>query len=147
MPVLRSYVSGQWTAPSDGRPVRDAVNGEEVARISSDGIDFGAALDYGRRAGGPALRALTFHERAALAKSVGLMLREQRDELYALSARTGATLGDSKFDIDGGIGVLLGYASKAKRELPNETIYVEGAVEPLGRRRSFVRQHSLHSPP
>lgn len=143
MPVLRSYVSGQWQAPPDGRPVRDAVTGEEVTRISSEGIDFGAALDYGRRIGGPALRALTFHERAALAKSVGLMLREQRDELYALSARTGATLGDSKFDIDGGIGVLLGYASKTKRELPNETVYVEGAVEPLGRGGQFAGQHIL----
>ena len=143
MPVLRSYVSGQWTAPPDGRPVRDAVTGEEVARISADGIDLGAALDYGRRVGGPALRALTFHERAALAKAVGGMLREHRDELYALSARTGATLGDSKFDVDGGIGVLLSYASQARRELPNDTVYAEGAVEPLGRGGQFTGQHIL----
>jgi len=143
MPVLRSYVSGQWTAPPDGRPVRDAVTGEEVARISSDGIDLGAALDYGRRVGGPALRALTFHERAALAKAVGGMLREHRDELYALSARTGATLGDSKFDVDGGIGVLLSYASQARRELPNDTVYAEGAAEPLGRGGQFTGQHIL----
>jgi oxepin-CoA hydrolase / 3-oxo-5,6-dehydrosuberyl-CoA semialdehyde dehydrogenase len=143
MPVLRSYVSGQWTAPPDGRPVRDAVTGEEVARISSEGIDLGAALDYGRRVGGPALRALTFHERAALAKAVGGMLREHRDELYALSARTGATLGDSKFDVDGGIGVLLSYASQARRELPNDTVYAEGAVEPLGRGGQFTGQHIL----
>ena len=143
MPVLRSYVSGQWTAPPDGWPVRDAVTGEEVTRISSAGIDLGAALDYGRRVGGPALRALTFHDRAALAKAVGLMLREHRDELYVLSARTGATLGDSKFDIDGGTGVLLSYASKARRELPNDTVYVEGAVEPLGRGGQFVGQHIL----
>ena len=143
MPVLRSYVSGQWTAPPDGWPVRDAVTGEEVTRISSAGIDLGAALDYGRRVGGPALRALTFHDRAALAKAVGLMLREHRDELYVLSARTGATLGDSKFDIDGGIGVLLSYASKARRELPNDTVYAEGAVEPLGRGGQFVGQHIL----
>jgi len=143
MPVLRSYVSGRWTAPPDGRPVRDAVTGEEVTRISADGIDRGAALDYGRRAGGPALRALTFHERAALAKAVGGMLRDHREELYGLSARTGATLGDSKFDIDGGIGVLLSYASKAKRELPNDMIYPEGAVEPLGRGGQFAGQHIL----
>jgi oxepin-CoA hydrolase / 3-oxo-5,6-dehydrosuberyl-CoA semialdehyde dehydrogenase len=143
MAVLRSYVSGQWTAPPDGQPVRDAVTGEEVARISSAGIDLGAALDYGRRTGGPALRALTFHQRAALAKAVGLMLRDHREELYALSARTGATLGDSKFDIDGGIGVLLSYASKARRELPNDTIYPEGAVEPLGRGGQFTGQHIL----
>ncbi len=48
MTVLRSYVSGAWTGPSDGgRPVLDAVTGEEVARVSSDGIDLGAALAYG----------------------------------------------------------------------------------------------------
>ena len=143
MPVLRSYVSGRWTAPPGGRPVRDAVTGEEVAQISSDGIDLGAALDYGRRVGGPALRALTFHERAALAKAVGGMLRDHRDELYALSARTGATLGDAKFDVDGGIGVLLSYASQARRELPSDTVYAEGAVEPLGRGGQFTGQHIL----
>ena len=49
MTVLRSYVSGAWTEPADdGRPVLDAVSGEEVARVSSAGIDLAAALDYGR---------------------------------------------------------------------------------------------------
>src|SRR5579875_4171499 len=143
MTVLKSYVQGQWTAPPDGEPVRDAVTGEEITRVSSDGIDTAAALDYGRTVGGPALRELTFHERAALVESVGMLLREHRDELYQLSARTGATLFDSKFDIDGGIGVLLSYASKAKRELPNERFFVEGAVEPLGRSGQFVGQHIL----
>ena len=147
MTVLRSYVNGRWYAPDDGRPVYDAVTGEEVVRVSSEGVDFAAALEYGRSAGGPALRELTFHQRAALVKAVGGMLREHRDELYALSARTGATLADAKFDIDGGIGVLLGYASKAKRELPNDTVYVEGAVEPLGRGGQFVAQHILTSRP
>jgi oxepin-CoA hydrolase/3-oxo-5,6-dehydrosuberyl-CoA semialdehyde dehydrogenase len=144
MAALRSYVSGTWTGPADdGRPVLDAVTGEEVARVSSAGIDLGAALGYGRTAGGPALRALTFHQRAALLKSLGMLLREHRPELYALSARTGATLGDAKFDVDGGIGVLLSYASKARRELPNDTILAEGAVEPLGQGGTFVGQHVL----
>ena len=143
MAVLRSYVSGRWTSPADGRPVRDAVTGEEVARVSADGIDLAAALEYGRATGGPALRAMTFHQRAALVKAVGTMLREHRSELYGLSARTGATLGDAKFDVDGGIGVLLGYASKARRELPNDTFYTEGAVEPLSRGGQFSGQHVL----
>jgi oxepin-CoA hydrolase/3-oxo-5,6-dehydrosuberyl-CoA semialdehyde dehydrogenase len=144
MTALRSYVGGAWAEPADeGRPVLDAVTGEEVARVSSAGIDLGAALGYGRIAGGPALRELTFHQRAALLKSLGLLLREHRQELYALSARTGATLGDSKFDIDGGIGVLLSYASRAKRELPNDTILAEGPVEPLGKGGTFVGQHIL----
>jgi oxepin-CoA hydrolase / 3-oxo-5,6-dehydrosuberyl-CoA semialdehyde dehydrogenase len=143
MPVLRSYVGGRWQAPDDGRPILDAVTGAEVARVSSDGVDMAAALEYGRVVGGVELRALTFHERAALAKAVGGMLREHRDELYALSAHAGSTLFDSKFDVDGGIGALLAYASKAKRELPNEHVYVEGPVEPLGRGGQFLGQHVL----
>jgi oxepin-CoA hydrolase / 3-oxo-5,6-dehydrosuberyl-CoA semialdehyde dehydrogenase len=144
MAALRSYVSGAWIDPAeDGRPVLDAVTGEEVTRVSSAGIDFGAALRYGRSVGGPALRELTFHQRAGLLKSLGLLLREHREELYALSARTGATLADSKFDIDGGIGVLLSYSSKARRELPNDTVLAEGAVEPLGKGGTFVGQHIL----
>ncbi|MEC3977595.1 phenylacetic acid degradation bifunctional protein PaaZ [Amycolatopsis sp. H20-H5] len=142
MALLRSYVSGGWhTATGDGVPLHDATTGEEVARVSSAGVDMAAALDHGRRVGGPALRELTFHQRAALLKALASHLREHRDELYALSARTGATLGDSKFDIDGGIGVLFTYASKGKRELPNSTVYVDGAVEPLSKGGTFVGQH------
>ncbi|HEY2266269.1 MAG TPA: phenylacetic acid degradation bifunctional protein PaaZ [Streptosporangiaceae bacterium] len=147
MTVLRSYVSGAWTGPADGRPVLDAVTGEEVARVSSDGIDLESALAYGRGTGGPALRALTFHQRAGLLKSLGQLLREHRPELYALSARTGATLADARFDVDGGIGVLLSYASRARRELPNDTILPEGSAEPLGRGGTFLGQHILTSRP
>jgi oxepin-CoA hydrolase / 3-oxo-5,6-dehydrosuberyl-CoA semialdehyde dehydrogenase len=144
MTALRSYVNGAWAEPAEeGRPVLDAVTGEEVARISSAGIDVAAALGYARATGGPALRELTFHQRAGLLKSAGQMLREHRPELYALSARAGATLGDARFDVDGGIGVLLSYASKAKRELPNDTIMAEGAVESLGKGGTFVAQHIL----
>jgi oxepin-CoA hydrolase / 3-oxo-5,6-dehydrosuberyl-CoA semialdehyde dehydrogenase len=146
MTVLRSYAGGTWQAPADdGKPVFDAVTGEEVARVSSAGLDMAAALAYGRSAGGAALRELTFHQRAALLKALGSMLREHRDELYALSARTGATLNDAKFDVDGGIGVLLAYASRAKRELPNGTVYVEGTPEALGRGGQFLGQHILTS--
>jgi oxepin-CoA hydrolase/3-oxo-5,6-dehydrosuberyl-CoA semialdehyde dehydrogenase len=141
--VVRSYVGGRWLAPDSGSPVYDAATGELVAEVSSDGIDFGAALAYGRSAGGPALRELTFHQRAALAKSVGQLLREHRQELYQLSYRTGATLADSVFDIDGGIGVLLSYASKAKRELPDQHVLTEGPPEQLGRQGQFLGQHLL----
>src|SRR5215471_15254176 len=135
MALLRSYVNGDWvSAADDGRPVFDAVTGEEVARVSSAGVDMAAALDYGRAVGGPALRALTFHQRAGLLKALGSYLREHRDELYALSANTGATLGDAKFDVDGGI-----------RELPNDTICTDGGLEPLGRSGQFAGQHIMTS--
>ncbi|GAB3278763.1 phenylacetic acid degradation bifunctional protein PaaZ [Parasphingorhabdus pacifica] len=84
---------------------------------------------------------MTFHQRAALLKSLASYLREHREELYELSARTGATSGDSQFDIDGGIGVLFGYSSKGRRELPNDTVYVDGPVEPLGKGGTFLGQH------
>jgi oxepin-CoA hydrolase/3-oxo-5,6-dehydrosuberyl-CoA semialdehyde dehydrogenase len=146
MALLRSYVSGDWVRPDDdGRPVFDAVSGEEIARVSSAGVDMASALAYGRAVGGPALRELSFHQRASLLKALGSYLREHRDELYALSARTGATLGDAKFDVDGGIGVLLGYASKARRELPNDTVFADGALEPLGKSGQFAGQHIMSS--
>jgi oxepin-CoA hydrolase/3-oxo-5,6-dehydrosuberyl-CoA semialdehyde dehydrogenase len=141
--VLHSYVEGRWYAPDSGTPVHDAVTGETVTEVSSAGIDFGAALAYGRSEGGPALREMTFHERAALAKAAGQLLREHREELYELSYRTGATLADARFDVDGGIGVLLSYASKARRELPNERVFVEGPPEQLGKDGQFLGQHLL----
>jgi oxepin-CoA hydrolase / 3-oxo-5,6-dehydrosuberyl-CoA semialdehyde dehydrogenase len=140
--MLPSYVSGAWHVPDDeGAPLHDAVTGEEIARISSSGIDFGAALDHGRRVGGPVLRELTFHQRAALLKALASRLRDHREELYDLSRRTGATLGDARFDVDGGIGVLFSYSSKARRELPDDTVYVEGGLERLSKGGSFVGQH------
>ncbi|HEY0543166.1 MAG TPA: phenylacetic acid degradation bifunctional protein PaaZ [Actinoallomurus sp.] len=142
MAPLPSYVSGAWHVPQDeGAPLYDAVTGVEIARISSAGVDFGAALDHGRRVGGPVLRELTFHQRAALLKTLASELRGHRDELYELSLRTGATLGDAKFDVDGGIGVLFAYSSKGRRELPDDTVYVEGGLEPLSKGGGFVGQH------
>jgi oxepin-CoA hydrolase/3-oxo-5,6-dehydrosuberyl-CoA semialdehyde dehydrogenase len=140
--ALRSYVGGTWHTPADeGRPLLDAVTGDEVARISAAGIDLPAALDYARQTGGPALRELTFHQRAGLLKALAEYLRAHREELWELSTHTGATRYDARFDVDGGIGVLRSYASKGRRELPNDTVYVEGEVEPLGKTGRFVGQH------
>ncbi|SES47668.1 phenylacetic acid degradation bifunctional protein PaaZ [Actinokineospora terrae] len=142
MALLRSYVSGRWHTPGvDGTPLLDAVTGDEVARISSDGVDMRAALEHGRRIGGPALRELTFHQRAALLKVLATYLTEHKAELYALSARTGATQRDSLVDIDGGIGVLFTYSSKGRRELPNAKVLAEGPVERLSREGTFVGRH------
>jgi oxepin-CoA hydrolase/3-oxo-5,6-dehydrosuberyl-CoA semialdehyde dehydrogenase len=142
MAPLASYVSGAWHVPRDeGAPLYDAVTGTEIARISSSGVDFRAALDHGRRVGGPVLREMTFHQRAALLKALASELRGHREELYDLSLRTGATLNDARFDVDGGIGVLFSYSSKGRRELPDDTVYVEGGLEPLSRTGGFAGRH------
>lgn len=140
--LLQSYVQGRWhTAPDEGTPLLSAVDGSEVARISSTGVDVAGMIDYARTVGAPALAQLTFHERALALKSLALTLMAGKEEFYTLSAVTGATRKDSAVDIDGGFGTLLSYASKARRELPNDTVYLDGAPEQLGKRGTFVGQH------
>ncbi|MEY9534645.1 phenylacetic acid degradation bifunctional protein PaaZ [Sinorhizobium fredii] len=141
---LESYVCGNWTAGAkEGVPLLDASTGAPVAFIDSSGIDFASTLAYGREKAGPALRRLSFHERAAMLKALGLALMERKEEFYALSTATGATRADSWVDIDGGIGTLLSYASKGRRELPNTRVLVDGDVETLARDGTFAARHIL----
>ena len=139
---LQSYLDGSWQS-GEGRAslLRDASTGALVAEAASEGLDFAAALRHAREVGGPALRALTFHERAAILRTLGKRLLDFKPEFYELSHRTGATKGDSWIDIDGGIGTMLVFASKGARELPNSRVYLDGALEGLSRGGSFVGQH------
>jgi oxepin-CoA hydrolase / 3-oxo-5,6-dehydrosuberyl-CoA semialdehyde dehydrogenase len=146
--TLQSYINGQWvTAQGDGVALRNAITGAEVARYSGESPDFAAVIEYGRSVGGPALRELTFHQRASALKSVGKKLMADKDQFYPLSTATGATKRDSAVDIDGGIGTLLSYASKGTRELPNDSVYLDGGTEVLGRAGTFVGQHVYTSRP
>jgi oxepin-CoA hydrolase / 3-oxo-5,6-dehydrosuberyl-CoA semialdehyde dehydrogenase len=138
---LKSYVCGRWHEGREGTLLRDATTGAVIAQASTDGVDFRAVLDHARKVGGPALRALTFHERAALVKNLAKFLTEKKDEFYALSYATGATKADSWIDIDGGISTLFVFASKGTRELPNSRVYVDGAPEMLSKSGTFVGQH------
>lgn len=138
---VQSYALGQWFAGEDGDVVRNAVTGELVATVSSRGLDFGAMLEYGRKVGGPALRRLTFHERALKLKALAKYLLERKETYYETSKATGATRSDSWIDIEGGIGTLFTYSSKGRRELPNETFLVDGAPEMLSKQGSFVGVH------
>jgi oxepin-CoA hydrolase / 3-oxo-5,6-dehydrosuberyl-CoA semialdehyde dehydrogenase len=146
--MISSYVRDDWyTAGDDGATVVDASTGEPVARVSSAGVDLAGMVKHARTVGGPGLRELTFHQRAAALKRLAAFLRERRDGLYELSARSGATAGDAGVDVDGGIGALFVYASKGRRELPNDVLYVDGPPEPLGRGGTFVGQHVHTSRP
>ena len=147
-PMISSYVRDAWhTATDEGVTVRDASTAEPVARVSSTGVDVGGMVEHARRVGGPGLAELTFHQRAAALKRLAVYLRGHRDGLYEQSARTGATTEDAMVDVDGGIGALFVYSSKGRRELPNDTIYVDGQPEPLGRAGTFVGQHVYTSRP
>jgi len=139
---LNSYAAGHWVAPSGKiAMLRSAVTGQPVAEIGAGALDFAAMADHARKVGGPALRAMTFHQRAAMLKALAQYLNERREPLYELSYDTGATKPDSMIDIDGGISTLFVYASKGRRELPDDVIYLDGALETLSRDGKFVGQH------
>ena len=138
---LNSFAAGKWIAPS-GRisDLKSAVDGRVIARLGAE-LDFERMTDHARKVGGPALRELTFHQRAAMLKALAQYLNERRDALYELSYDTGATKTDSMIDIDGGIGTMFVYASKGRRELPDDVIYVDGNLEQLGKTGAFLGQH------
>jgi len=139
---LQNYAENQWIEGSDdGRELRSAVDGRTVASITSDGVDFGGMLDYARRVGGANLRQYTFHDRAFMLKDLAKFLMEQKKDFYTLSTETGATKSDSWIDIDGGISTLFVYSSKGRREMPNDTVYLDGPTEVLSREGTFVGQH------
>lgn len=142
MTRLESYACGSWIAgDGPGTELRDASTGEVVALAGSRGIDPCAMLEHARQVGGPALRALTFHQRATMLRALGKRLMELKEEFYELSYCTGATRPDSWIDIEGGIGTLLTFASKGARELPNATVLLDGDVEGLSKGGTFVGQH------
>lgn len=142
--MLESYLQDTWVTPTatdDAADVRDAVTGETVCRVSSAGLDLAGAFDHARRVGGPALSEPTFHQRADLLDAVAAAVRARREELYALSARAGATPVDARYDVDGGIRVLRDYAARARTELPDAPHLVEGPAERLARGDDFLGVH------
>jgi len=139
---LQSYAQGQWvTGSGKATDLFHAVTGEKVAEATSEGLDFKCMLEYGRTVGGPELRAMTFHQRARMLKAMAQHLMANKDELYQVSAATGATKADSWIDIEGGIATFFTYASLGRRELPDEAFYVDGSVERLSKGGTFLGRH------
>ncbi|MCM3330867.1 phenylacetic acid degradation bifunctional protein PaaZ [Kocuria palustris] len=142
--ILPSYLEGQWWTPQDPQRVTDvldAVTGELVTRVSTDGIDLAAAVEHARTVGQRSLGGLTLHERALKLKELALHLTEHKQELYDLSFRTGATQRDHFVDTDGGISTLFTFSSKGRREMPNSEVIIDGAPEQLSKDGSFLGEH------
>jgi oxepin-CoA hydrolase/3-oxo-5,6-dehydrosuberyl-CoA semialdehyde dehydrogenase len=140
---LLNYARDQWV-PGEGSSLSEiasAIDGAPVARTGSGGLDFGAMLRHAREVGGPALRKLTFHERARMIKGLGLAVLARKEELYELNYQTGATRKDGWIDIEGGAGTMLSFSSKGRRELPDAHVLLDGPVEPLSKSGTFIGQH------
>ncbi|MEX0279064.1 MAG: aldehyde dehydrogenase family protein, partial [Ruegeria sp.] len=115
---IPSFAAGEWVAPGEGaRDIASAITGEVIASAGNDALDVQRMLDFARDVGGPALRKLTFHDRARMLKALSAHLSQHKQALYDLSFNTGATQADHLIDIDGGIGTMFVYASKGRREM------------------------------
>jgi oxepin-CoA hydrolase/3-oxo-5,6-dehydrosuberyl-CoA semialdehyde dehydrogenase len=140
---LLNYAADRWV-PGEGGSLAEipsAIDGSAVALTGSGGIDFGGMLRHAREVGGPALRKLTFHERARMIKALGLAIMARKEELYELNYLTGCTRKDGWIDIEGGAGTLFSFSSKGRRELPDAHVLLDGQLEGLSKNGSFMGQH------
>ena len=141
--VLQSFVAGRWIGQQAAQALHSAINGKEVAFAHAESLDFAEALQYGRTTGLNGMLAMDFQQRAAALRALAKYLGERKEELYAISAHTGATRIDSWVDIEGGTGTLFAYAGIAASELPSGNLIHEGPVASLGKKNTFAGTHIL----
>ncbi|HTT33957.1 MAG TPA: 3,4-dehydroadipyl-CoA semialdehyde dehydrogenase [Methylomirabilota bacterium] len=141
---LPNYLCGEWVeGAGPGEPLVDPVTGDELARISSQGVDLSAAFEFARSHGGPALRQLSYARRTDLLAKIGEVLSANRDEYFRISLlNLGATKADASFDVDGAIYTMKYYA-KIGRALAEGKMFKEGALLPLSKTGVFAGQHFL----
>ena len=145
MPVkLKSFVGGRWHKGS-GKTVAllNPASEEPLAETATGGIDFSSALEYARSVGGPALRSLTFSERAEKLQYLYEALFAKREEFIELSiANGGNTRNDAKFDVDGATTTLLAYVDVGK-ELGDRHLINDGQSVQIGRTPRYAGRHIL----
>jgi len=141
--TLQSFIGGRWVGKEAKAPLHNALNSSVIYHTHAEAIDFEEAIAYGRKTGVRELMKLDFQKRAQRLKALAFHLMERKEELYAISALTGATRPDSWIDVEGGIGTLFAYASMGGRELPSSNVLHEGPAIPLGKRGGFSGTHIL----
>ena len=141
--TIQSYIGGRWQGAEAATALRSAIDGKTISHTHAESIDFAEAIEHARRKGLPALMALDFQERALRLKALAKYLMEHKEQLYSVSAHTGATKVDSWIDIDGGAGTLFAYASIGSNELPSGNLVHEGPAFPLGKKGGFSGTHVL----
>jgi oxepin-CoA hydrolase / 3-oxo-5,6-dehydrosuberyl-CoA semialdehyde dehydrogenase len=143
MKTLQSCIAGRWIGHQPAQVLKSAIDGRPVAAAHAEALDFGEAVAHARRVGLPALLKTDFQQRAATLKALAKLLIDRKEELYAVSAHTGATRADSWIDIEGGSGTLFAYAGVGGNELPSGNLVHEGPALPLGKQNRFAGTHIL----
>ncbi len=141
---LESLLCGQWSR-GDGVETElvDPVSGAVLATASARGLDLAAALRFARERGGPALRGLTFAERAKLIGAVADILAANRARYEAIAiANSGNTRLDAAIDIDGGIGTLKYYA-RLGASLADARLLLDDKPVRLGKAENYQSIHLL----
>lgn len=140
--LVRSFVCGHWNdAAAERLPLFNPATEEVLAEVSGGGVELGSCLDYARKNGGPALRAMSFAERARLIAAIAARIYEHRDELIEIAIRNGGnTRSDAKFDIDGATATLSAYA-KFGESLGTDRVLADGDLIQLGRSTRFSGAH------
>jgi len=120
----------------------DPVTGEELAVVSSSGVDIAAALEHARRRGTSTLQTFTYQQRAGLLGKLADVLTEHRADYFDISMRNlGATEADAAFDVDGAIYTLKQYA-KLGQGLAGK-FFRDGSAVSLSKTGVFQGQHFL----
>lgn len=143
MVQLQSHIAGRWLGSLPATALRSAINGHTVAHTHAEKIDFAEAVHHARTVGLPGLLKLDFQQRAERLKAMAKFLNDHKEQLYAVSAHTGATRADSWIDIEGGSGTLFAYAGVGANELPSGNLVHEGPALPLGKTNQFAGTHIL----
>lgn len=142
--LLENYVNGAWTAGAGtGTTLTDPVTGEDLVRVSSEGLDLEGAFRFAREEGGRALKELTYAQRAEALGAIAKLFTSKRDDYYAIStANSGTTKPDTAVDVDGA-GYTLSYFAKQGAALGAAKHLRDGASVSLAKDGSFASQHVL----
>src|SRR5580693_6333846 len=103
--VLQSYLGGKWRAGAEqGAALMNPTTGDTVAFASSKGLDLKSALEYSRNVGRPALRKMSYGQRAELLGKIADALAARRDDWFEIARKnSGNTKADASIDVDGSI--------------------------------------------
>ena len=141
--TLQSFVAGRWVGTQAKQALRSAINGAVIAHTHEETLNFEEMVAYARTTGLQTLLKSHFQDRARVLKALANFLMERKEELYAISAHTGATRSDSWIDVEGGIGTLFAYASIGGKDLPSSNVLHEGPPMRLGANNHFIGSHVL----
>ncbi len=141
-PLLPNHVHGQWIdGTGTGTPLFDPVLGTELCRVDATGLNLPEAFRFAREAGGAALRALTYAQRAGLLAQAVKVLQANRDAYYDIAtANSGTVKNDTAVDVDGGI-FTLGTYTKLGAGLGDVHHLSDGEAARLGKDPLFQSQH------